>query len=97
MSSQFQQLLSGIDRIANALESLAAAKGGDPEDEKRFELAAVAIKNGATSFAAIARELGIHPSTASRSPGIRRAKKMAIVDRSVGKEESEDFWRTQFT
>lgn len=99
MSSEIQEILSAVKRMADALESLASSRKGQGlnqvGDNVRKALVFSAIQNGATSFVDVARELGVHPSTAGRCPIVRRAieklKKEALAQRQVTKEEGEDF------
>lgn len=83
-----------MDRMVALLESLEEQQQQKPEsadDAQRAADAMVALKNGANSFADIARTLGISRSTAQRSPGIRRAYETVFPDRRQGKDETEDF------
>ena len=106
MSSEFEnqferELLNVIRSIAEAHHLMAEALSYMPRrksksreltrKEEQAALAVVAVAKGASSFAEIARQLNIHPSTAQRNPGIRRALRAAVRDRRGNKDETDDF------
>ena len=104
MSSEYEfykDLLEAVQSIADAQQQMAEALNrmtGPPSqdrkistEDERTALAVVAVAQGASSFADIARELKIPPSTAQRSPGIRRALEATVRDRRINKSEAEDF------
>ncbi len=80
-----------LDLLRKIEENTRPKAGKKPSEDERTALAVLAVAKGANTFAEVAAELGIHKSTASRSPGIRRALEMAVVDRSRGSEETEDY------
>ena len=86
------ELLTTLTRIADALESIAAApaKKQRTTQQERAALAFVAIQNGARNFTEVGRELGISRATAARNPGIRRALETLVTDRRVSKAEGDD-------
>lgn len=97
----YRELLNAVRSMADAQQAMAEALSrlsGPAQNERkitaedeRTALAVVAIAKGADSYAAVARELGIHKSTAARNPGIRRAMESAIKDRRVDSREADDF------
>ncbi len=88
------EALELLQRIAVAVEKLAGGQQAPKrvtKDEERAALAVVAVAKGCNTFKEIAEEIGVHPSTVSRNPAIRRAVEMSVTDRRFGDAETEDF------
>ena len=88
-----------MDRIVELLEGILDAVGGNvpakpkrkvmAEDEKAAR-AYVAIGRGATTMAEIAEFLGVHRTTAERSPGVQRAFETMLADRTTDRDAGEE-------
>lgn len=91
MLSLMRRLVMAVESEPPKVESLKRTKKGMPLEKKRQEreerrkwLALVAIKNGASTLTAIAEELEMSRSTASRSEGVKEAFKMVQLESAAG-------------
>jgi hypothetical protein len=63
----------------------------EAKKDHRVAVAVVAIARGASTYQAIADELGVSRATVSKNPAIRRAMEASVRDRSVCSDAAEEF------
>lgn len=95
MSTEMQEVIRLLTQIAQTLERVVPPKKPKNTakcDDERVALAVVAISRGASTFEEVAKAIGVSRSTASRNPGIQRAMKAAIRDRTpTSREAAEEY------